>query len=182
MPCSVICWFVRSYTKPVTLKQRRPRTEYACSTGSWVCVSQYILYGWPNQCGDERSMWTYGGDRKCIKVFDWETWRKQIAWNTCVDENIILKWILKDQVGRMWTGFIRLRIRTSNGLYSPKIQGMSWLTENQLTSEGVNYSWWSLFSWQSSNRFIPTGAPSRIGLPKLQEHQTASNHPVTLSL
>lgn len=42
-----------------------------------------------------------------------------------VDEKIILKWILKDQVGKVWTGFIWLRIRTSNGLYSSKMQGMS---------------------------------------------------------
>jgi len=44
---------------------------------------------------------------------------------TRVDEKIILQWILKDQVGRVWTGLIWLRIRTSNGLYSPKMQGMS---------------------------------------------------------
>jgi len=42
-----------------------------------------------------------------------------------VDKKIILKWILKDQVGRVWTGFIWLKIRISNGLYSPEMQGMS---------------------------------------------------------
>jgi hypothetical protein len=42
-----------------------------------------------------------------------------------VDEKIILKWILKDQVGKAWTGLIWLRIRKSNGLYSLKMQGMS---------------------------------------------------------
>jgi hypothetical protein len=33
-----------------------------------------------------------------------------------VDGKIILEWILKKQVGRVWTGFIWLRIGTSGGV------------------------------------------------------------------
>jgi hypothetical protein len=35
---------------------------------------------------------------------------------TGVDERIILKWILKKYDGRVWTGFIWLRIRAGSGL------------------------------------------------------------------
>jgi hypothetical protein len=38
------------------------------------------------------------------------------AEDLCVGGKIILEWILGKQVGKVWTGFIRLRIRTSGGL------------------------------------------------------------------
>jgi len=34
-----------------------------------------------------------------------------------LDERIVLKWILKIQNGRIWTGFISLRIGTIGGRY-----------------------------------------------------------------
>jgi hypothetical protein len=34
-----------------------------------------------------------------------------------IDVKIILKWILRIQSGRMWTGFMRLGIRTSSRLW-----------------------------------------------------------------
>jgi len=33
-----------------------------------------------------------------------------------VDRKVILEWILMKQGGKLWTGFIRLRIGTSGGL------------------------------------------------------------------
>jgi hypothetical protein len=33
-----------------------------------------------------------------------------------VDRRIILEWILEKFIGKVWTGFIWLRIRTSGGL------------------------------------------------------------------
>jgi hypothetical protein len=42
-----------------------------------------------------------------------------------IDEKIILKGHLKDQVRRVRTGIIWLRIRRNNGFYFLKMQGMS---------------------------------------------------------
>ena len=34
-----------------------------------------------------------------------------------VDERVILKWIVEEQNGRVWTGLRRLRMGTSGGLF-----------------------------------------------------------------
>jgi hypothetical protein len=202
--CFVICWFVRSYTVSLSQhygrdvrEQSRPALETAGSKTEeairdWrksrnekihdLCFSLNIIRMTKSMWSWEEHVNTWGRQQMHTGFWSGNLKETDRLEHTRVDEKIILKLILKDQIGRVRTGFIWLRIRTSNGFYFPKMQGMSWLLENQLTSEGVNYSWWSLFSWQSSDRYIPIGVPSRIGLPELQEHCTASKDPVMLGL
>jgi hypothetical protein len=46
----------------------------------------------------------YGETKKCIQNFGWKTQRQQLE--------LKLKWILRKYGGRVWTGFIWLRIGT----------------------------------------------------------------------
>jgi hypothetical protein len=49
-------------------------------------------------------------------IFGHETTRHLHLEDLDVDGKMILKWILKEQSGRVWTGLIWLRIETRDGL------------------------------------------------------------------
>jgi len=53
-----------------------------------------------------------GRDEKCVQNFDRKTWREDIG----VDWKIILEWILEKWCGKLWTGYIWIRVRTSGEL------------------------------------------------------------------
>jgi hypothetical protein len=61
----------------------------------------------------------------CSRHDTWEIhtkfWAENLKGGDCfehlgIDGKIILKWILEKQVGKLWTGFIWLRIGTCGGL------------------------------------------------------------------
>jgi hypothetical protein len=58
----------------------------------------------------------HGREEECIQDFGGKARRKETTSKTDVGERKILKWILEEQDGVAWTGFIWLRIGTSGGL------------------------------------------------------------------
>jgi hypothetical protein len=52
-------------------------------------------------------------EETCIQGFGGETERKKPLWTTWTYWEVDMKWVLKKQGGRMWTGFVWLRIGTS---------------------------------------------------------------------
>ena len=59
----------------------------------------------------------YGGEEKCIQSFGggYLEERNHLHY-LVVDGRVILKWILENQYGRLWTVFILLKIGTNGGL------------------------------------------------------------------
>jgi hypothetical protein len=61
----------------------------------------------------------WAGNTTCMgekRSFGIKTWRKEYLDDPCIDEMLILYWFVRKQDGRVWTGFIWLRIWTSGEL------------------------------------------------------------------
>jgi hypothetical protein len=63
-----------------------------------------------------RSCSTHGGDEKCIKFGSENLKGRNHSEDMSTDGRIILKCVLKKKPQRVWTGFIWLRIGSSDGL------------------------------------------------------------------
>jgi hypothetical protein len=75
---------------------------------SFTIFTNHQILGWLNRGMIRYNM--HGRDDKCIQDFSCKTWREETTWgDLSVDGRIILKWILKNQSVRMWTGFIWLK-------------------------------------------------------------------------
>lgn len=75
-----------------------------------------ILFGWYSQVGwVGQDMWRVW-ERKGIQSFDGETWRLRPFEDLGIDGRIRFKLILKKQAGRTWTGFMWVRIGTTDRL------------------------------------------------------------------
>jgi hypothetical protein len=103
------------------LRGRKCReAEEDCIMRSFIIFTlHYTLLGWSNQIKEDEigaACSTHWRDEKCIQCSGWNTWGKHHLKDLDVNGKTILEWTSEKYCGRVWTGFICLRVRISGGI------------------------------------------------------------------